>query len=82
VKESVKQLALKGAHVYLGARDTAKALSAIATLETEGVPIQRIESLWVDLSTPVTARQSAESFLRAQSRLDILSEPLFIRNKQ
>ncbi|KIJ55091.1 hypothetical protein M422DRAFT_774224 [Sphaerobolus stellatus SS14] len=70
--ETVKQLALKGAHVYLGARDNAKALVAISTLQSQGVPIDSIESLWVDLTTPALARQSAEGFLRAQSRLDIL----------
>jgi len=72
--ETVKQLAIKGALVYLGARDNAKAIAAIATLHSQGVPPEKVERLWVDLSTPMSARQSAEGFLQAQTRLDVLSE--------
>ncbi|KAF8574273.1 NAD-P-binding protein [Ramaria rubella] len=70
--ETVKQLALKGARVYLGARDGSKATSAIAILHMQGVPTDNIEWLRVDLGTPRAARESAEGFLRTQSRLDIL----------
>ncbi|KAF8506416.1 NAD-binding protein [Hysterangium stoloniferum] len=70
--ETVKQLALKGAHVYLGARDSSKAADAISALNSQGVPVANIKWLWVDLSTPRTARMSAEGFIRLQSRLDIL----------
>jgi len=70
--ETVKQLASKGAHVYLGARDGAKAADAISALNSKGVPVAHIKWLWVDLSTPHTARMSAEGFIRLQSRLDIL----------
>ncbi|TFK39290.1 hypothetical protein BDQ12DRAFT_722666 [Crucibulum laeve] len=71
---TVKFLARKGAKVYLGARDEAKAAAAIAELETEGLGPGYGEVVWlkVDFSDPKLAKSAAEEFMTLESRLDIL----------
>ena len=71
---TAKFLARKGAKVYLGARNESKASGAISQLEQEGLGRGQVLWLKVDLSDPRLAKESAEDFLRRESRLDILGE--------
>ena len=71
---TAKFLARKGAKVYLGARNESKASGAISQLEQEGLGRGQVLWLEVDLSDPRLAKESAEDFLRRESRLDILGE--------
>ncbi|KAF8190180.1 NAD-P-binding protein [Pholiota molesta] len=69
---TVKFLARKGAKVYLGARNEAKAKEAIIQLEREGLGPGQVIWLHVDLADPRWAKMAAEDFLQRESRLDIL----------
>lgn len=71
--ETVKQLARRGAKVYLGARDESKATGAIAKLQAEGLGQGQVVWLKVDFSDPRLAKRAAEEFIDCESRLDILS---------
>lgn len=70
--ETVKQLARRGAKVYLGARDESKATGAIAKLQAEGLGQGQVVWLKVDFSDPRLAKRAAEEFIDCESRLDIL----------
>lgn len=70
--ETVKQLARRGAKVYLGARDESKATGAIAKLQAEGLGQGQVVWLKVDFSDPRLAKKAAEEFIDCESRLDIL----------
>ncbi|KAJ7624061.1 hypothetical protein DFH06DRAFT_1230305 [Mycena polygramma] len=68
--QTVKQLLLKNAKVYLAARSPEKAAAAIKSLEaeTKKLPI----FLELDLADLKKVRQTAETFLSQESKLDIL----------
>lgn len=82
---TVKHLTLRGATVYLAARNEEKAKEAITSLEEEVAgalkkPRARtapspgkIIFHYCDLSTPAQAKESAEKFVERESRLDVLS---------
>ncbi|KAJ6487425.1 hypothetical protein C8R47DRAFT_1185884 [Mycena vitilis] len=68
--ETVKQLLLKNAKVYLAARSEEKASAAIKRLEAETK--RKAIFLRLDLADLPSVRRAAESFLALESRLDIL----------
>jgi NAD(P)-dependent dehydrogenase (short-subunit alcohol dehydrogenase family) len=81
---TVKHLALRGATVYLGARNEKKALDAVKSLEEEVAAAHaKIEGStpspgkiiyhYCDISTPAQAQESGENFIKRESRLDVLS---------
>jgi NAD(P)-dependent dehydrogenase (short-subunit alcohol dehydrogenase family) len=80
---TVKHLALRGATVYLGARNETKALEAVKSLEEEVAAAKTDETTTpspgkiiyhhCDISTPAQAQESAENFIKRESRLDVLS---------
>ncbi|KAJ7613242.1 NAD(P)-binding protein [Mycena polygramma] len=68
--ETVKQLLLKDAKVYLAARSEEKASAAIERLEAETK--RKAIFLHLDLADLPSVRRAAERFLALESRLDIL----------
>lgn len=68
--ETVKQLLLKNAKVYLAARSPEKAAAAIKRLE--GETQKSAVFLQLDLADLRSVRRAAETFLSQESRLDIL----------
>ncbi|KAJ7182289.1 NAD(P)-binding protein [Mycena crocata] len=68
--ETVKQLLLKNAKVYLAARSPEKAAAAIKKLEQETK--RTAIFLQLDLADLSSVRKAAESYLAQESRLDIL----------
>ncbi|KAF8195242.1 hypothetical protein K438DRAFT_1968560 [Mycena galopus ATCC 62051] len=68
--ETVKQLLLKNAKVYLAARSPDKAAAAIKRLEIETKKTAIF--LQLDLADLPSVRRAAESFLAQEDRLDIL----------
>ncbi|KAJ6487467.1 hypothetical protein C8R47DRAFT_979078 [Mycena vitilis] len=68
--ETVKQLLLKDAKVYLAARSEEKASAAINRLEAE--TNRKAIFLRLDLADLPSVRTAAETFLALESRLDIL----------
>lgn len=75
---TVKFLARKGATVYLGARNEAKARAAMAELEKDGIGRGQVVFLNVNFSDPRWAKAAAEEFLTKESRLDILGRPNYV----
>lgn len=86
---TVKHLALRGATVYVGARNEAKAQEAIKSLEEEVAAAHaktgqttttpspgKVIYHHCDIGTPAQARESAENFIKRESRLDVLSTRL------
>ncbi|KDQ54348.1 hypothetical protein JAAARDRAFT_182313 [Jaapia argillacea MUCL 33604] len=73
---TVQHLARLGAKVYLAARNEGRATAAISRLQAEGLGPGNGEVLWLklDLSDPRVAKQSAEDFMKSESRLDVLGE--------
>ncbi|KAF9057072.1 hypothetical protein BJ165DRAFT_1397420 [Panaeolus papilionaceus] len=69
---TIKFLARKGAKVYLGARNEAKAKAAIAQLQQDGIGSGEVVWLKMDFSNARFAKKAAEEFLHKESRLDIL----------
>ncbi|KAF8150191.1 hypothetical protein B0H34DRAFT_679082 [Crassisporium funariophilum] len=69
---TVKHLARKGAKVYLGSRSEEKGKTAVEKLQEEGVGSGEVVFFLCDLGTPVSAKESAEGFLKLEDRLDIL----------
>ncbi|KAF7374115.1 Short-chain dehydrogenase/reductase family protein [Mycena sanguinolenta] len=69
--ETVKQLLLKNAKVYLAARSADKAAAAIKCLEAETRKPPAI-FLQLDLADLPSVRRAAETFLAQETRLDIL----------
>ncbi|KAF7324561.1 NAD-binding protein [Mycena kentingensis (nom. inval.)] len=68
--ESIKQLLMHNAKVYMGARSKSKAIEAIAELEkTTG---KRAEFLEVDLSDLASVRAAAADFQRREEHLHVL----------
>ncbi|KAH7101378.1 hypothetical protein BKA62DRAFT_703584 [Auriculariales sp. MPI-PUGE-AT-0066] len=70
-KETAKQLVAKGAKVYVGARDSAKAEAAITELRATQ-PLGTLEFLHLDLADLPSVKRAAEEFLIKESKLDIL----------
>ncbi|KAF8155230.1 hypothetical protein K438DRAFT_1987139 [Mycena galopus ATCC 62051] len=68
--ETVKQLLLKNAKVYLAARSPEKAAAAIKSLEAETK--KSAIFLQLDLADLPSVRKAAETFLSQESKLDIL----------
>ncbi|KAJ7189994.1 NAD-P-binding protein [Mycena pura] len=68
--ETVKQLLLKNAKVYLAARSPEKGAAAIKTLEEETQ--KKAIFLQLDLADLKSVRAAAETFLAQEERLDIL----------
>ena len=68
--ETIKQLLLKNAKVYLTARSKEKATAAIKRLETETKKTAIF--LQLDLADLPSVRNAAETFLAQESRLDLL----------
>ena len=64
----------KGAKVYLAARNESKAVATIERLERDGLGPGNGKPIWhkLVLDNPKDAKQSAESFLKIEDRLDIL----------
>lgn len=72
---TVKQLALKGAKVYLGARSESRAKAAIERLlgENPSIPRENISWLRLDLSSLAQVVDAALELRSKEGRLDILS---------
>ncbi|VDC05279.1 unnamed protein product [Peniophora sp. CBMAI 1063] len=70
-----KQLAAKGATIYLACRSEERALAAINQLEDEVDDVQgknRLQFLQVDMSSMRSVKRAADEFLKRESRLDVL----------
>src|SRR5947207_11735017 len=72
--EVVRDLARKGFHVFLGARNEKAGEAAAEKLRTEGVKEDygEITVLKIDVSKPDSIRRAAEEFSRKSDRLDTL----------
>jgi NAD(P)-dependent dehydrogenase (short-subunit alcohol dehydrogenase family) len=71
--EVARDLARKGFHVFLGARDTEAGEAAAEKLRKEGEEdYGEITVLKIDVSKPDSIRRAAEEFLRKSDRLDAL----------
>jgi NAD(P)-dependent dehydrogenase (short-subunit alcohol dehydrogenase family) len=78
--EVARQLARKGFHVFLGARNTEAGEAAAKKLRSEGVKEEHRENkrqgaitvLQIDVSKPDSIRRAAEEFSRKSDRLDTL----------
>jgi NAD(P)-dependent dehydrogenase (short-subunit alcohol dehydrogenase family) len=71
--EAVRDLARKGFHVFLGARDTEAGEAAAEKLRKEGEEdYGEITVLKIDVSKPDSIRRAAEEFSRKSDRLDTL----------
>lgn len=68
------QLALKGAKVYVGARDTQKAQAAIKEMQQDNTAILagKLVPLAMDLGDLKQVRRVARGFVASEERLDIL----------
>jgi NAD(P)-dependent dehydrogenase (short-subunit alcohol dehydrogenase family) len=72
--EVARQLARKGFHVFLGARDSDAGVAAVQKLNKEGVKEDygEITFLKIDVSKPESVRRAAEEFSSKSDRLDTL----------
>jgi len=72
--EVVRQLARKGFHVFLGARNSDAGVAAVQKLNKEGgkEDYGEITVLKIDVSKPDSVRRAAEEFSRKSDRLDTL----------
>jgi len=66
--EVTRQLARKGFHVFLGARDSAAGKAAAKKLAGDG----KVAFLAIDVSKPESVKRAAEEFARAADHLDSL----------
>ena len=77
---------MRGATVYVGARNEKKAQEAVKSLEEEVAtahakagqatttpPPGKVIYHHCDIGTPAQARESAENFIKRENRLDVLS---------
>jgi NAD(P)-dependent dehydrogenase (short-subunit alcohol dehydrogenase family) len=71
---TVRELARKGAKVYLGARSETRANDALRKLKEEGIGNGQVEFLKVDLVSIRDSKRAAEEFLSKEDKLDILSQ--------
>lgn len=75
-KESVRQLALHGAKVYMASRTESRAIECIDELERDHPELHgksRIIFLKLDLTSLESCQRAAKEFLEKEERLDILS---------
>lgn len=72
--EVVRDLARKGFHVFLGARNSDAGVAAVQKLHKEGEKEEygEITFLKIDVSKPDNIRRAAEEFSRKSDRLDTL----------
>jgi NAD(P)-dependent dehydrogenase (short-subunit alcohol dehydrogenase family) len=72
--EVARQLARKGFHVFLGARNSDAGVAAVQKLTKEGVKEEygEITFLKIDVSKPDSIRRAAEEFSSKSDRLDTL----------
>ncbi|PPQ66632.1 hypothetical protein CVT24_006924 [Panaeolus cyanescens] len=70
---TVRNLAHKGAKVYLGSRSEQKGKLAIQQLEAEGIIAGQVVWLECDIGTPALATAAAERFQGLEDRLDVLT---------
>ncbi|MCO5614114.1 hypothetical protein L7F22_068395 [Adiantum nelumboides] len=70
--ETVRQLALHGAKVYMASRTQSKAEDAIKALKSEHKTIAEMEFISLDLNSIDAGIKCAEEFAQRESRLDIL----------
>jgi NAD(P)-dependent dehydrogenase (short-subunit alcohol dehydrogenase family) len=72
--EVARDLARKGFHVFLGARNSDAGVAAVQKLNKEGVKEEygEITFLKIDVSKPDSIRRAAEEFSRESDRLDTL----------
>src|SRR6266404_8043295 len=72
--EVARQLARKGFHVFLGARNSDAGVAAVQKLNKEGEKEEygEITFLKIDVSKPDSIRRAAEEFSRSTDRLDVL----------
>jgi NAD(P)-dependent dehydrogenase (short-subunit alcohol dehydrogenase family) len=68
------QMALKGAKVYIGARNETKAIEAIKEMKCESPSIEadQLHSFVADMGDLKAVKEVARKFMAAESRLDIL----------
>ncbi|KAF7354228.1 NAD-binding protein [Mycena venus] len=69
---TIQMLVRKGAKVYMGARNSARAAEAIERLKVENMGDGSVHWLELDLSDPRLASKAAKEFLERENRLDIL----------
>jgi NAD(P)-dependent dehydrogenase (short-subunit alcohol dehydrogenase family) len=75
-KESVRQLVLHGAKVYMASRTESRAVECIEELELDHPELQgkgRIVFLQLDLASLESCQRAARDFKEKEERLDILS---------
>jgi NAD(P)-dependent dehydrogenase (short-subunit alcohol dehydrogenase family) len=72
--EVARDLARKGFHVFLGARNEKAGLAAVQKLNKEGEKEDygEIAFIKIDVSKPDSIRRAAEEFSRSTDRLDVL----------
>jgi NAD(P)-dependent dehydrogenase (short-subunit alcohol dehydrogenase family) len=69
--ETARELARKGAHVVMAARNPQKAQEAVADIHAS-VPEAALELVSLDLASQASVRASAEQILREHERIDLL----------
>jgi NAD(P)-dependent dehydrogenase (short-subunit alcohol dehydrogenase family) len=69
--EVARELARKGGHVVMAARDQAKAEAAVASIRDQ-VPGASLELQPLDLASQASVREAAKRILAGQPRIDIL----------
>jgi NAD(P)-dependent dehydrogenase (short-subunit alcohol dehydrogenase family) len=67
--ETARQLAQKGIHVFIGARDVAKGEAAAQTLQAEGY---KADFISLDVSNEASIKQAAQTVTDRYGKLDIL----------
>lgn len=70
--ETALQLALRGARVYIAARSKSRIINAIAQMKESARKELDLESLSLDLGSLNSVDSAVKSFIKAESRLDIL----------
>jgi NAD(P)-dependent dehydrogenase (short-subunit alcohol dehydrogenase family) len=69
--EVARELARKGGHVVMAARDQAKAEAAVASIRDQ-VPGASLELRPLDLASQASVREAAKRILAGHGRIDIL----------
>jgi len=68
-REVSRQLAAKGVHVVMGARDPQRGEKAVAEFKAQGLPVESIE---LDVTSQASVENAAAEVERRHGRLDIL----------
>jgi NAD(P)-dependent dehydrogenase (short-subunit alcohol dehydrogenase family) len=69
--ETVRELARKGAHVVMAARNQEKAQDALSDVRAD-VPDASLELVTLDLASQASVREAAEQIMGAHKRVDLL----------